>query len=71
MNTDLNTLHTVIETSPLAATAERTPSDNVVAIPSRRSYRARDMGVGYGRSSGYALDKRYTTDWGALRFRCA
>jgi hypothetical protein len=70
MNTDLNTLHTVIET-PLVATAERASSDNVVAIASRRSYRARDMGVGYGRSSGYALDKRYTSDWGALRFRCA
>jgi hypothetical protein len=70
MNTDLNTLHAVIET-PLAATSERASSDNVVAIASRRSYRARDMGVGYGRSSGYALDKRYTTDWGALRFRCA
>ncbi len=35
--------------------------------PSR--YRGRDVGVGYGRSSGYALDKRYTRDWGGLRFR--
>jgi hypothetical protein len=35
--------------------------------PSR--YRDRDVGVGYGRSSGYALDKRYTSDWGVARFR--
>ncbi len=35
--------------------------------PSR--YRTRDMGVGDGRSSGYAFDKRYTSDWGGARFR--
>jgi hypothetical protein len=35
--------------------------------PSR--YRDRDIGVGYGRSSGYAFDKRYTSDWGVARFR--
>ena len=29
----------------------------------------RDFGIGYGRSSGYGLDRRYTTDWGAPRFR--
>ncbi len=71
MNTDLNMLHTVIEAASLETLADRAPTDNVVAIAGRRSYRARDMGVGYGRSSGYALHKRYTTDWGALRFRCA
>ncbi len=32
-------------------------------------YRARDFGIGYGASSGYALDKRYTSDWGQARFR--
>ena len=26
---------------------------------------------GYGNSSGYGLDKRYSTDWGQIRFRCA
>lgn len=42
------------------------------AVPgsSRRTYRSRDVGVGYGRSSGYGLDRRYTSDWAALRFRC-
>ncbi len=57
-------------------TTPRTPADttrNVVAIASksRRSYGARSFGVGYGSSSGYAADKRYTTDWGQIRFRCA
>jgi hypothetical protein len=36
----------------------------------RRNYGERRFGVGYGRSSGYASDKRYTTDWGQIRFRC-
>lgn len=54
----------------------RTPAEttgNVVSIASRvrRSYGARSFGVGYGNSSGYAFDKRYTTDWGQIRFRCA
>lgn len=46
---------------------------NVVAFASktRRSYGERRFGVGYGNSSGYAADKRYTTDWGQIRFRCA
>ncbi len=49
------------------------PSAGAKVIPftGRRHYRARDFGVGYGSSSGYALDKRYTTDWGQIRFRCA
>ncbi len=47
-------------------------NDNVVAIATkaRRSYRERSFGIGYGSSSGYGLDKRYTTDWGQIRFRC-
>lgn len=48
-------------------------TNNVVSIAgkTRRSYGARSFGVGYGKSSGYATDKRYTTDWGQIRFRCA
>jgi hypothetical protein len=30
----------------------------------------RNFGIGYGRSSGYGLDRRYTSDWGAPRFIC-
>ena len=53
----------------------RSPAEtlnNVVSIASkaRRSYAARSFGVGYGNSSGYAQDKRYTSDWGQIRFRC-
>lgn len=28
-------------------------------VPARRAYRERSMGVGYGRSSGWASDRRY------------
>ncbi len=59
-----------------ATLAPRTP----VAVPSRvefasqsthtpSRYRDRDFGVGYGSSSGYALDKRYTSDWAQAPFR--
>ena len=33
--------------------------------------RERDFGVGYGSSSGYASDRRYTRAWGNERFRVA
>ena len=37
----------------------------------RAVYRERDIGVGYGNSSGYASDRRYARDWsGQPRFRC-
>ena len=62
--------------SNTTTTTTRTSTDttgNVVSIASktRRTYGARSFGVGYGKSSGYAADKRYTTDWGQIRFRCA
>jgi hypothetical protein len=41
------------------------------AESTRREYRERDFGVGYGRSSGYASDRRYASAWnGPLHFRC-
>jgi len=42
------------------------------APPSRRAvYRQRDVGVGYGNSSGYASDRRYVSAWnGPIHFRC-
>lgn len=46
-------------------------NDNVVTLSSTKRYLQRTTGTGYGRSSGYATDKRYTSDWGQLRFRCA
>jgi hypothetical protein len=57
-----------------APLAPRTPAPVLPAsgpdhIASPR-YRARDVGSGYGRSSGYAAERRYTSDWGQVRFRC-
>lgn len=37
--------------------------------PRRQSHRTRDFGVGYGSSSGYASERRYTNDWSQIRFR--
>lgn len=37
----------------------------------RREPRERDFGIGYGNSSGYASNRRYASQWGAPRFRCA
>ena len=55
--------------SPRPATASTSAAPGQAAT--RREYRERDFGIGYGRSSGYASDKRYASDWtGALRFRC-
>jgi hypothetical protein len=42
---------------------------SVESAPARRIYRERDFGIGYGSSSGYGLDKRYTRDWGQAHFR--
>ena len=44
----------------------------VVPQGSRRAvYREREVGVGYGNSSGYASERRYVQGWtGQPRFRC-
>ena len=56
----------------LAKLAPRTPATVrcADATPTHSRYRERDVGIGYGSSSGYALSKRYTSDWGSPRFRC-
>jgi hypothetical protein len=41
------------------------------ADPVRHLHRERDFGVGYGNSSGYASNRRYTTNWAQPLFRCA
>lgn len=46
-------------------------NDTVVPLSSAKRYLERTTGTGYGRSSGYASNKRYTSDWGQPRFRCA
>lgn len=47
------------------------PSDNVVPLAPRPARPERDFGIGYGRSSGYATARRYTSNWAPPRFRCA
>ena len=67
----MNAKHTPFPSDPRSPTA--TLSGNAVAAQAaqtRDRYRERDFGIGYGTSSGYALDKRYTSDWGRVRFRC-
>lgn len=39
--------------------------------PVRTVHRERDFGVGYGNSSGYASNRRYTNEWAPPRFRFA
>lgn len=49
----------------------RDHADTVVALQARPERRERDFGVGYGNSSGYAAPRRYVSDSGLSRFRCA
>jgi len=39
--------------------------------PVRHVHRPRDFGIGYGNSSGYGRDRRYTSNGFAPLFRCA
>lgn len=41
----------------------------VAAAPARRDARRRDLGVGYGNSSGYASGRRYAASSVSSRFR--
>lgn len=55
----------------VSAAGHRSPADKaVIARIVRRERRARDYGVGYGSSSGYASGKRYAENWGNPRFIC-
>lgn len=52
-------------------TTSSAPTRSTVAPPvTARRYSERTTGTGYGRSSGYATSRRYTSDWGQVRFRC-
>lgn len=62
----MNTLIRCIASRP---TLRNIALDRPTSAPSRHMYRARDFGIGYGKSSGYASDKRYTPTWGQPRFK--
>lgn len=51
-----------------AAPASRVALLNALSRPAPRE---RDFGVGYGNSSGYASNRRYTNEWAPPRFRFA
>lgn len=59
-----------MNTTPTHTDRNPNAEAKVLSFTARRNYRERGFGTGYGRSSGYAMDKRYTTDWGQIRFRC-
>lgn len=53
-----------------ASIAPRSASQRFrVAGPAWLQPRARDFGIGYGNSSGYASDRHYAENWGQERFR--
>lgn len=54
-----------------APSAKPAPSPVVVALATARLHRERDFGVGYRNSSGYASNRRYTSEWAPPRFRFA
>ncbi|WP_407353581.1 hypothetical protein [Luteimonas sp. R10] len=60
---------TPVQTVP--QTASSVPPRPVVASAARHEHRARDFGVGYGSSSGYASERRYVGNQAVPRFRCA
>jgi hypothetical protein len=60
-------------TRPTTPNPAPTATDRVVPfdLSARPGPRERDYGVGYGKSSGYASNRRYTSDWAGPRFRVA
>ena len=62
-------MNTPTSRDPLLPRSPAPPSSPSTGV--RRPYPARDMGIGYGRSSGYAATRSYAVAWtGAARFRC-
>jgi hypothetical protein len=55
--------------APHASRPSVAATARVESVSASARYRDRDFGTGYGHSSGYGLDRRYTSDWGQPRFR--
>jgi hypothetical protein len=66
----MNTTHTHATLAPRTPVAVLSRAESTPQFTHASRYRERDFGIGYGTSSGYALDKRYTSDWGQARFQC-
>ena len=60
-------------TATTLRTLDRLHAPRRAAVPAARvdRARAREFGVGYGNSSGYATARRYASCSGQSRFRCA
>lgn len=67
----MNALHTDTALHSIAPSAPVSRPATPVASIARREPRERDFGIGYGNSSGYASHRRYASNWGETRFRCA
>ena len=66
----MNATHTYAPLAPRTPVTVRSRVESASQSIQASRYRERDFGIGYGASSGYALDKRYTSDWGQARFHC-
>jgi hypothetical protein len=66
-------MNTLDQTRPTTSTTPANPAPRVVPfdLSARPGPRERDYGVGYGKSSGYASNRRYTSNWAGPRFRIA
>lgn len=58
-------------TPAAVAMAAALPGAAPQAAPVRHVHRQRDFGVGYGNSSGYGRERRYTSNAFVPLFRCA
>jgi len=60
-----------VNTRLLANVSAPTPhSEAVTPFQAPARERERQVGFGYGNSSGYGTRRRYTTPWAQARFRC-
>lgn len=71
----MNTRYTDVRTTPSNTTHSAPVAVAAIgaaqAAPLRHLRRERDFGVGYGNSSGYGFERRYTSNGFAPLFRCA
>ena len=65
-------MKTVVRPIPSTSPRDVAPERRGAAVATTRRRQARDFGIGYGKSSGYASpDRRYAPDWRQVTFRLA
>jgi hypothetical protein len=69
MNARFVEVRTTLTSNPAPAAVAALGAPQAAAT--RHVHRERDFGVGYGNSSGYGRDRRYTSNGFAPLFRCA